>query len=85
MVAVRQKAQPMAHPTCVDTHSVRRPSSGMYTASTCFPSGVRRRSLTVPSPERCVRSISSVVTEASFASLSRKALGRSVISSSERA
>src|SRR5205823_6093563 len=50
-----------------------------------IPSAVRRRYLRVPSRETCTPSISSVVSRASSASRSRKAPGRSVISSREAA
>ncbi len=51
-VAVAQKPQPIAHPTCVDTQSVRRSPSGMSTLSIVAPSGSRSSSFRVPSVER---------------------------------
>ena len=60
MVAVMQKPQPIAHPTCVDTHSVRRtlargPSSSSASGSKLSgpaSSGMYTLSMNLPS---CVR------------------------------
>ena len=60
-------------------------SSGMYTLSMNFPSGVRNRYLRVPSADCCTASIARVSSRVSLPSLSRKARGRSVISSSDAA
>ena len=46
---VAQNEQSSGHPTCVETQSVRRCSSGMRTASTIAPSAARSASFRVPS------------------------------------
>jgi hypothetical protein len=90
-VAVAQKPQSMAQPTCDDTHSVSRSrsalsfcwSSGMSTDSMARSSTVRKRSLRVPSRAACTTSCRSGRSGrlASAASASRTARGTFVISS----
>ena len=46
---VAQNAQDRAHPTCVETQSVLRASSGISTLSTASPSSSRNRNFSVPS------------------------------------
>ena len=82
MVAVRQKVQPIAQPTWLETHSVRRDASGMKTASRNFSSAVFRRYFIVPSLDSWARSISSGARVALSPSPSRKGFESSVSSSS---
>jgi hypothetical protein len=51
--AVRQKRQPRAHPTWLDTHRVLWSSSGMSTDSMLRPSANPQRNFWVPSWEIC--------------------------------
>ncbi len=46
-----QKAQPMAQPTCVERHCVKRSVAGMRTVSTLLPSAKPMRSFFVPSED----------------------------------
>ena len=46
-----QKAQPIAQPTCVEMHCVKRPVAGMRTVSTAAPSANPTRSFFVPSDD----------------------------------
>ena len=50
-VPVWQKRQVSVQPTCEETQSVPRSSSGMWTLSTSWPSGMRSSHLRVPSAD----------------------------------
>ena len=77
MVPVKQKAQPKPQPTWVETHRVRRSSSGMSTAWIRAPSPSRSTSFSLPSWEGVRRSTSGKATSACSASFWRSSLGRS--------
>ena len=46
-----QNTHPIAQPTCVEMHWVKRPVAGMSTVSTRLPSARERRSFFVPSDD----------------------------------
>ena len=73
-----QKAQPMAQPTCVEMHWVKRPVAGMSTVSTALPSAKPRSSFSVPSADFETSSVSARVIGNSALSASRKSFGRVV-------
>ncbi len=77
---VTQNTQPTAHPVCEDRHRVVCPSIGIATASTTAPSANARASLAVPSPPRVRATMSGSLTLVRWASASRSAFGKLVIS-----
>ncbi len=85
MVPVRQKPQSSVQPTCVETHKVRRPSSGIRTASTSRPSSSFKINFRVSSAERNTTQSGSRPIRAWALSLARSAWLKSVISAIVRA
>ena len=80
-----QKAQPMRQPTWEEMHTVLPYWYRMSTDSTQLPSESFHKYFTVPSREEtCLRSTVGGHRRQISASLARRALGRSVISSKER-
>jgi len=79
IVAVRQKAQPMAQPTCVDTQKVSCGVRGMNTDSTWRPSWSASRNFSVPSSETSRRAMGGVKIRNRSASAVRCTAGRSVM------
>ena len=77
-----QNAQPIAQPTWVETHCVRRPCAGMTTVSTAWPSARPRRSFVVPSAARSVARTAGTTRGNSRLSVSRKSFG-SVVAASQ--
>ena len=78
---VEQNLQSSAQPTCEDTHSVPRSSSGMNTVSMPLPMPTSKSHFTVPSAERCSERMAGGRTSATSLSFSRSLLARSVIAS----
>ncbi len=78
---VEQKPQSSAQPTCEDTHSVPRSSSGMKTVSMPLPMPTSKSHFTVPSDERCSERTAGARTSAICRSFSRSPFARSVIAS----
>ena len=78
-VPVWQNRQVSVQPTWLDTHSVPRSSSGMWTPSISWPSVRRISHLRVPSADSCARLMSGRLTASRSASPVRNALPRSVI------
>ena len=74
--AVRQKAQSIAQPTCVDTHWVSRPWPGISTVSTRLPSGMASSILRVPSLARSSRTRCSASGVSCSASQAARRRGR---------
>ena len=62
ILPVRQNAQPIAQPTCVEMQKVCAGVSGMNTDSMCWPSASRRTNFWVPSSETSRRAMSGVST-----------------------
>ena len=77
-----QNAQPIAQPTWVEMHWVKRPVAGMSTVSTELPSSKPIRSFLVPSADSETSRISYFVIGNSAFSVSRKSLG-SVVAASQ--
>ena len=73
-----QNAQPIAQPTWVETHCVRRPCAGMTTVSTAWPSSKPIRSFFVPSADSDTSRTSWRVSGNSAFSVSRKSFGNVV-------
>src|SRR6185312_10616076 len=78
---VEQNLQSRAQPTCEDTQSVPRSSSGMKTVSIPFPIPTSKSHFTVPSAERCSERIEGGRTSAMPFSFSRRDFARSVMAS----
>ncbi len=76
---VAQNRHDSAHPACVDTHKVRRPSSGISTLSIDSPSSRRNRNFSVPSRERSVSSATGHEIRHEVINSCRKSLERSDI------
>ena len=66
ILPVRQNAQAIAQPTCVEMQKVIDGVSGMKTDSICRPSARRSRNFSVPSIERSRATSSGVVSEKSL-------------------
>jgi hypothetical protein len=83
---VAQNVQVSGQPDCEERHTDRRPSRNrISTASTGWPSAVRKSALTVPSRARDSVTSSTDENAISSSSRRRRATGRSVISSYPRA
>ncbi len=78
---VEQNPQSSAQPTCEETQSVPRSSSGMNTASMPLPMPTSKSHFTVPSVERCSERIAGGRTSAISLSFSRRLFARSVMAS----
>ena len=78
---VEQNLQSRAQPTCEETQSVPRSSSGMKTVSMPFPTPTSNSHFTVPSAERCSERIAGARTSAVSLSISRSDFARFVIAS----
>src|SRR5690606_2740995 len=76
MVAVRQKVQPMAHPSCEETQIDLRSSVGMRTVSKKWPSWVSNTHLVVPSVETWLVLSLSTEQAAEASNASWRVLGR---------
>ena len=79
ILPVRQNAQAMAQPTCVEMQKVMAGVSGMNTDSMALWSPRRSRNFSVPSVERSRAAMDGVVSVKSDASVARRSRGRSVI------
>ena len=75
MLPLAQNTHPIAHPTCVETHCVKRPFAGITTVSTELPSESPSSNLVVPSSARSCASTSGTRRGNSAFSVSRKSLG----------
>src|SRR4051812_43448145 len=78
---VEQNLQSRAQPTCDETQSVPRSSSGMNTVSMPLPTPTSKSHFTVPSAERCSERIAGGRTSALTFSFSRSDFARSVMAS----
>ena len=81
ILPVRQNAQPIAQPTCVETQNVCFGVSGMKTDSICLPSARRSTNFCVPSSETSCWITSGSETIAFSASAARSSRLRFVIAS----
>src|SRR6056297_3304924 len=79
-LAVAQKAQSSAQPTCDEMHRVPRSGSGMNTVSTACPPPAAVSHFTVPSADWCREMTRGSDTDAASPSAERRDLARSVIS-----
>jgi hypothetical protein len=80
-LAVEQKVQSKAQPTCDETHSVPRPGSGMNTVSMALSSSKRNNHLIVPSEDTCSVPHCGIEISAVSRSLARSGRLKSVIAS----
>ena len=79
ILPVRQNAQPMAQPTCVEMQKVCAGVSGMKTDSIWRPSPSRRTNFRVPSSETSCRAMAGVPTTAACWSAALNSRLRSVM------
>ena len=82
LLPLAQNAHPIAQPTWLEMHCVRRPCAGMTTVSTELPSASPSSSFVVPSSARSVASTFGTTIGNSFLSVSRKSFG-SVVAASQ--
>jgi len=75
---VAQKSQPIAQPTCDETHpaALSGRKSGIKTDSTVFPSPSLRRSFVVPSPDTALEATPASLRTLFSARSSARAVGR---------